>query len=184
MLWRLIIPIIVGGCYPEQGENSRKKWNTKNDPHIRIPAAFPGLGWDKLSGKKRLDSRAFVGHQVRCISIVFCQTERGFTVFSTGTENNDFKRFFKMACRNEERIGACTGLIFPHFSDPCFLPSSTEDRWGKGDYSRLSNPFFKAFPRLPGEKAPIKKNDYRSLNFSTTRTLSPRTVIGMGTTLS
>ena len=28
------------------------------------------------------------------------------------------------------------------------------------------------------------KKNYRSLNFSTTRTLSPRTVIGIGTTLS
>jgi hypothetical protein len=30
----------------------------------------------------------------------------------------------------------------------------------------------------------VKKKNYRSENFSTTRTLSPRTVIGMGTTLS
>jgi len=30
----------------------------------------------------------------------------------------------------------------------------------------------------------IKKESYRSENFSTTRTLSPRTVIGIGTTLS
>jgi len=27
----------------------------KNDPHIRVLAAFPGAGWDKLSGKKQLD---------------------------------------------------------------------------------------------------------------------------------
>ncbi|WML67441.1 MAG: hypothetical protein METHP_00972 [Methanoregula sp. SKADARSKE-2] len=30
----------------------------------------------------------------------------------------------------------------------------------------------------------MNTRDYRSLNFSTTRTLSPRTVIGIGTTLS
>ena len=64
---------------------------------------------------------AFVGHQVRCILVVFCQTERFFAAFSTGTENNDFKRFFKMACRNEERIGACTGFIFTSFYRPLFI---------------------------------------------------------------
>jgi hypothetical protein len=41
---------------------------------------------------------------------------------------------------------------------------------------------------LHGQPVPeIKKKDmrnYRSENFSTTRTLSPRTVIGIGTTLS
>ena len=30
----------------------------KNDPHIRIPAAFPGSGWGKLGGKNSLDLRA------------------------------------------------------------------------------------------------------------------------------
>ena len=34
----------------------------------------------------------------------------------------------------------------------------------------------------PGKK--VYRKYYRSLNFSTTRTLSPRTVIGIGTTLS
>jgi len=41
---------------------------------------------------------------------------------------------------------------------------------------------------LHGRPAPKNKKEtgeiYRSANFSTTRTLSPRTVIGIGTTLS
>jgi hypothetical protein len=31
----------------------------KNDPHIRVLAAFPGFGWDKLNGKNSLGLRAF-----------------------------------------------------------------------------------------------------------------------------
>jgi len=43
-----------------------------NKPHIRIPAAFPWPGWDKLNGKNSPGLKAIGGHQVRCISVVFC----------------------------------------------------------------------------------------------------------------
>jgi hypothetical protein len=33
----------------------------KNDPHIRIPAAFPGSGRGKLRGENSIDLRAFGG---------------------------------------------------------------------------------------------------------------------------
>ena len=85
----------------------------KNDPHIRIPAAFPGPGWDKLGGKNGLDSRAFSGLWVRCKSAVFWQSKREMGVFSTGTEKEGFTRFSVF-----DRIiwmgnGARIGLIFP-----------------------------------------------------------------------
>ena len=65
----------------------------KNDPHIRIPAAFPGPGWGKLSGKNGLDSRAFGGLLVRLKFAVFWQTKRNLGVFSTGTEKEGFTGF-------------------------------------------------------------------------------------------
>jgi len=33
----------------------------KNDPHIRIPAGFPGSGWGKSGGEKYLDLMPFGG---------------------------------------------------------------------------------------------------------------------------
>jgi hypothetical protein len=61
---------------------------------------------------------AFGGHLMRCKSAVFWQTERLLGIFSTGTENNDFKRLFKWLVRIEERIGTRIGLIFPKRSVP------------------------------------------------------------------
>jgi hypothetical protein len=55
---------------------------------------------------------------VRRKSAVFWQTERLLGIFSTGTENNDFKRLFRIASKNEERIGTRIGLIFPKRSVP------------------------------------------------------------------
>jgi len=49
--------------------------------------------------------------------------------------------------------------------------------WRKGDYHHYEKWNFT-------ERKKGKPGPYRSANFSTTRTLSPRTVIGIGTTLS
>jgi hypothetical protein len=62
--FRLMVHIIPG-ISPE-----------KNDPHIRIPAAFPKSGWGKLSGYIQLDLKGLTSHQVRCKSAIFWKTER------------------------------------------------------------------------------------------------------------
>jgi len=33
----------------------------KNDPHIGIPAGFPGSGWGKIGGENSIDLRPFGG---------------------------------------------------------------------------------------------------------------------------
>jgi hypothetical protein len=73
----------------------------KNDPHIGVLAAFPGSGWDKLSGKNGLDSRAFSGLWARCKSAVFWQSKREMGVFSTGTEKEGFTWFSKTQVKIE-----------------------------------------------------------------------------------
>jgi len=50
-------------------------------------------GWDKLSGKNGLDSRAFNGLWARWKSAVFWQKGLKIGLFSTGTENRRFMRF-------------------------------------------------------------------------------------------
>jgi hypothetical protein len=62
----------------------------KNDPHIRVLAAFPGSGWGKLSGEIHL---AITCQRVRCKSALFCQTGRKIGLFSTRTEKGRFMRF-------------------------------------------------------------------------------------------
>jgi len=65
----------------------------KNDPHIHIPAGFPGPGWGKLCGEKIFDLMAFGGLLARCISPLFWQTWQYPGLFSTGTEKEDFAGF-------------------------------------------------------------------------------------------
>ena len=43
----------------------------KNDPHIRVPAAFLGSRQGKLRIENNLDIKAFGGHSMRCKSAVF-----------------------------------------------------------------------------------------------------------------
>jgi hypothetical protein len=83
----------------------------KNDPHIRIPAAFLGLGWDKLGGKIHLDLMAFSGLWARCKSGVFWQTERYLGVFSTRTEKGGFLGFSGINYDIRREIGARMGRI-------------------------------------------------------------------------
>jgi hypothetical protein len=65
----------------------------KNDPHIRIPAAFPGSGWSKISGKNNLDLKPFGGLLARCNFASFWQTERYSGIFFTLSETDDFTGF-------------------------------------------------------------------------------------------
>jgi hypothetical protein len=106
---------------------SKKKRNVeKNDPHIRLPAAFPGSGWGKLGGENGLDSRAFGGFLVRSKFAVFWQTGRNLDVFSTRTEKGGFTGFSVF-----DRIilignGAQFGLIFLQNTYPRILGVSDE----------------------------------------------------------
>jgi len=43
----------------------------KNEPHIRLPAAFPGSRQGKLYAENSLDLKAIDDHQERCKSAVF-----------------------------------------------------------------------------------------------------------------
>jgi hypothetical protein len=65
----------------------------KNDPHIRVLAAFPGSGWDKLCGKNHLDLNDFGSHYTRCKSALFWQSKRDLNGFSTRTEKESFTGF-------------------------------------------------------------------------------------------
>jgi hypothetical protein len=48
---------------------------------------------------------------VRCKSVVFCQTEPLFGIFSTGTETGGFTGFSKTQVKIEKRIGVRIGRI-------------------------------------------------------------------------
>jgi len=85
----------------------------KNDPHIRIPAGFPGPGWGKLCGENRLDLMAFGGLVARCISPLFWQTWQYSGLFSTGTEKEDFAGFSGIGLDSRRGKGARIGLICP-----------------------------------------------------------------------
>jgi hypothetical protein len=62
----------------------------KNDPHIRILAAFPWSEWGKLGGENNLGLKAIGDHLMRCKSAVFWQSERNYTSVSTRTETDGF----------------------------------------------------------------------------------------------
>lgn len=70
-----------------------KSPSEKNDPHIRIPAGFPGPGWGKLGSKNSLNVMAFAGHLMRCVPAVFWQTEVNMKSFSIHNETDGFTGF-------------------------------------------------------------------------------------------
>lgn len=90
----------------------------KKDPHIRIPAGFPGPGWAELCGEKSLDLRAFGSHQERCFPVVFWHLAPHLGVFSTGTEKKDISGFSGIDRITNEGKGARIGLICPQDTDP------------------------------------------------------------------
>jgi hypothetical protein len=90
----------------------------KNDPLIRVLAAFLWPGWGKLSGKNGLDLRAIGGLWARCNSAVFWQTERLYGVFSTRTETEGFTGFSDIVRYNQKGKEAQFGLILLNMSTP------------------------------------------------------------------
>jgi len=68
----------------------------KNDPHIRIPAGFPGVGWSRLLGANCLGFMGLGGLQVTLFPPVVWQSERESGGVSTGTETEGFSGFSGM----------------------------------------------------------------------------------------
>jgi hypothetical protein len=73
----------------------------KNDPHIRILAAFLWSGQGKLCAENNLGLKAIGDHLMRCKSAVFWQSERYWASVSTRTETDGFAGF----------SGTCPDLI-------------------------------------------------------------------------
>ena len=94
----------------------------KNDPHIRILAAFLGSRQGKLYAENSLGLKAIDDHQARCKSAVFWQTERLLGIFSTGTEKGGFTGLSGTGLDTVKGNGTRFGLIFvllsntPHFN--------------------------------------------------------------------
>jgi hypothetical protein len=97
-------------------ENLRRK----KYPHIRVPAAFPWSGWDKLCGKIHLDLKTIGRLLMRCKSAVFWQTGRLLGLFFTRNEKERFTGFFIGPAKIRKGIGASIGLISPWVFIPDF----------------------------------------------------------------
>ncbi len=91
----------------------------KNDPHILIPAAFPGPGWAELSGDTCLDPRALGWLWAMGFPAIFWQTSLYLRAFSTRSESVDFTGFPGTDRRTKKANGARIGL----FSTQCQISS-------------------------------------------------------------
>jgi hypothetical protein len=83
----------------------------KNEPHIRVPAAFPGSGWDKLCGKIHLDLKTNGRLLMRCKSAVFWQTKHYSGLFSIVTGKERFSGFSGIVPETVYGNGARIGRI-------------------------------------------------------------------------
>jgi hypothetical protein len=90
----------------------------KNDPHIRVPAAFFQAEWTEIRGKNRGCPKAINGHLARSKSVVFWRTGPDSSVFSTGTETTGCAGVSGEDENTKPGNGARIGLIFPRGSDP------------------------------------------------------------------
>lgn len=106
----------------------KKIRSRKNEPHICIPAGFPGSGWAKLWGEKYPGLRGFGGQWAMGFPAVFRQSGSNPGVFPTGAKKRDISGFSCIGQDLGKRKGARTGLICSPMEIPPDSGSHPEGR--------------------------------------------------------